>query len=203
MAKYLIQPEANFKWFIQVHKHEFIMMAKQMICSYTYVCSYSPLSSPEIDSEKYIRLYFYKDMLKWVSNMVCHLHFVLAWMQQSSFVSGISFWSMQFWDTGYLHLLKLWWDIFDITCISLPFAFQFFHITVICMHAQLCLTLWDPMDYSPPGSSVHRIFQSRILEWVAIPFSRGSSGPRDQTHISCIGTEPPGKPLSVISWSQM
>ena len=51
---------------------------------------------------------------------------------------------------------------------------------------QSCLTLWDPMDYSPPGSSVHGIFQARILEWVAVSFSRGSSPPRDQIHISCI-----------------
>ena len=43
----------------------------------------------------------------------------------------------------------------------------------------------DSMDCSPPGSSVHGIFQARILEWVAIPFSRGSSLPRYQTHISC------------------
>ena len=43
----------------------------------------------------------------------------------------------------------------------------------------------DPMDYSPPGSSVHGIFQARILEWVAIPFSRGSSWPRDRTRVSC------------------
>ena len=41
--------------------------------------------------------------------------------------------------------------------------------------AQSCSTLCDPMGYSPPGSSVHGIFQSRILEWVAIPFSKGSS----------------------------
>ena len=57
---------------------------------------------------------------------------------------------------------------------------------VCVLVAQLCLTLCDPMNYSPPGSSVHGIFQARILEWVAIPFSRGSSQPRDQTHISCI-----------------
>ena len=43
--------------------------------------------------------------------------------------------------------------------------------------AQLCLTLWDPMDYSLPASSVHGILQARILEWVATPFSRGSSCP--------------------------
>ena len=42
-------------------------------------------------------------------------------------------------------------------------------------NAQSCLTLWDPMDYSLPGSSVHGILQARILEWVAIPFSRGFS----------------------------
>ena len=42
-----------------------------------------------------------------------------------------------------------------------------------------CLTLCDPMDGSPPGSSVHGIFQARILEWVAMPFSRRSSLPRD------------------------
>ena len=51
---------------------------------------------------------------------------------------------------------------------------------------QLDLTLGDPMDWSTPGSSVHRIFQARILEWVAMSFSRGSAWPRDWTHISCI-----------------
>ena len=52
---------------------------------------------------------------------------------------------------------------------------------------QLCLTLCNPRDCSPPGSSVHAILQARILEWVAIPFSRGSSQPRDQTLVSYIG----------------
>jgi len=52
--------------------------------------------------------------------------------------------------------------------------------------AQLNLTLYNPMDYSPPGSSVHGILQARILEWVAMPFSRGSSQPRDQTQVSFI-----------------
>ena len=46
---------------------------------------------------------------------------------------------------------------------------------VACVHAQSCLTLSDPMNCSPPGSSVHGILQARILEWVAIPSSRGSS----------------------------
>ena len=51
---------------------------------------------------------------------------------------------------------------------------------------QWCLTLCDPMDYSLPGSSVHGIFQARILEWVAMPSSRGSSQPRDRTHDSYV-----------------
>ena len=72
----------------------------------------------------------------------------------------------------------------------------------VCMCAkplQLCATLCDPMDYSPQGFSVLGILQARILEQAAIPSSRGSSRPRDQTCVSCIAggfftTEPPGKP---------
>ena len=55
------------------------------------------------------------------------------------------------------------------------------------MHAkslQSCSTLWDPKDCSLPDTSVHGILQARMLEWVAIPYSRGSSWPKDQTHIS-------------------
>ena len=67
---------------------------------------------------------------------------------------------------------------------------------------QLCVTLWDPMDCSLPGSSVHGILLARILAWVAMPSSRGSSLPRDWTHVSsgsCIAgglltAAPPGKP---------
>ena len=47
----------------------------------------------------------------------------------------------------------------------------------------------DPMDYSLPGSFFYAVFQARILEWVAISFSRRSSWPKDQTHISCIGRQ--------------
>ena len=58
-----------------------------------------------------------------------------------------------------------------------------------CMCAQsfqLCLTLCDLMDCSPPGSSVHGILQARLLEWVALPSSRGSSQPRDWIEVFCI-----------------
>ena len=57
-----------------------------------------------------------------------------------------------------------------------------------CLVAKSCLALLRPHGlYSPPGSSVHGISQARILKWVTISFSRGSSQPRDWTHISCIG----------------
>ena len=52
--------------------------------------------------------------------------------------------------------------------------------------AQSCPTLCDPMDYSPPNSSVHGILQARILKWVAISFSRRSSRPRNRTQVFCI-----------------
>ena len=65
--------------------------------------------------------------------------------------------------------------------------------------AQLYLTLCDPLDHSLPGSSVLGPLQARILEWVAVPFSRGPSQPRDQTRsptlqADSLPAEPPGEP---------
>ena len=56
------------------------------------------------------------------------------------------------------------------------------------VHAQSCPTLCHPMGCSPSGSSVHRILQARRVEWVAVSSSKGSSGPRDLTHVSCISS---------------
>ena len=69
----------------------------------------------------------------------------------------------------------------------------------VCLVTQSCLTLCNPMNCSPPGSSVCGILQARILEWVAISSSRGSSQLRDQTQVPCTAgrfflSEPPGKP---------
>ena len=69
-----------------------------------------------------------------------------------------------------------------------------------------CPTLCDPMDRGPPGSSVHGILQARILEWIALPSSRGSSHLRDQTlspmspafRADSLPTEPPRKGHRVI-----
>ena len=58
-----------------------------------------------------------------------------------------------------------------------------------CSATQSCPTLCSHVDYSLPGSSVHGVSQARILEWVAVSSSEGSSQPGDQIHISCIGRQ--------------
>ena len=75
-------------------------------------------------------------------------------------------------------------------CLNVIFFTEYLFLVTIwkaCAHAQSCPTLCHSRDCSPSGCSVHGIFQARILEWVAISFSRGSSRPSDQTWISCIG----------------
>ena len=84
------------------------------------------------------------------------------------------------------------WKKLEQTCpptlpIPNPTGLQTVLYFISCSVAQLSLTLCDSMDHSPPGSSVHGVLQARILEWVAYPFSRGSSWPRDQIRVSCIG----------------
>ena len=69
-----------------------------------------------------------------------------------------------------------------------PKFLVFSFVDCVCACAKLlqsCPTLWDPMDCSPPGSSVHGLLQARILEWVAMPSSRGHSQPRNRTWVSC------------------
>ena len=68
--------------------------------------------------------------------------------------------------------------------------FPAFYLTLtsfaVCSVTQWCLTLCNPLDCSPPGSSVHGISQARILEWVAISSSKGSSRPSDRPHVSYV-----------------
>ena len=87
------------------------------------------------------------------------------------------------------------WFIADLQyCVSFRstakiFSYIYIHIYMcVCVVkvTQLCLTLCDPVDYSQSGSSVHGIFQARILEWVGVPFSGGSSQPRSRTQVSHI-----------------
>ena len=83
-------------------------------------------------------------------------------------------------------------EIISAHCLKLLVYFT-------CLQAQSGPTLCNPMDCSLPGSSAHGILQARILEWVVMPSSRGSSQPRDRICVSWIAsgfftTEPPGKP---------
>ena len=85
------------------------------------------------------------------------------------------------------------WSITQLNVMNYFFKKMFFNrfvcVCVCVLVAQTCLTLCNPLDCSPPGSSVHGILQARILEWVAIPFFRGSSQPRDRTYVSCISRQ--------------
>ena len=112
---------------------------------------------------------------------------------------------MSNWDNWYRFFKN--WSVIDLQYVSFSYTAQRFIYMYICfkfsslievievLATQLCLTLCDPMDCSLPGSSGRspwegeesmRILQARILKWAAIPFSRGSSWPRDWTWVSCI-----------------
>ena len=87
-------------------------------------------------------------------------------------------------------------------------SFLWLYAAAAAVYSLNCVWLCDPMHRSLPGSSAHGILQARILEWVAIPSSRGSSQPRNWTCISCVSCigkqvslplAPPGKPISICS----
>ena len=86
-------------------------------------------------------------------------------------------------------LLSLHNYIGQFLITSVSFAYPAGDIFVCCLVTKSYLTPCDLVDYSPPGSSIHGIIQARILEWVAISSSRGSSQLRDWTHVSCTGRQ--------------
>ena len=88
-------------------------------------------------------------------------------------------WCMEKMKEVYNRILKLKEEIQSI-------AFFFFSFTECAKSLQSFLTLCNPIDCSPPGSSDHETLQARILEWIAIPSSRGSSQPRDGNHLSYV-----------------
>ena len=104
-------------------------------------------------------------------------------------------------------LPSLWncklWARNDCSFKLLNLGIVFNAATDVVVQALSCVCLFcDPMDCSPPGSSVHGIFQARIRKWVAISLSRASSWPRDQIPISCVvgrffTTEPPVKHTAI------
>ena len=91
-----------------------------------------------------------------------------------------------------------WWAGMSRAVITLLVASKYAS-AVLCLVTQLYPTLYDPMDCSPLGSSVHGILQARILEWVAMPLSRGSSQPRSPaSQVDSLPSEPPEKPIRLL-----
>ena len=86
-------------------------------------------------------------------------------------------------NTGKTIALTRWTFVGKVMCLLFNMLFESESESEV---SQSCLTLCDPMDCSLPGSSIHGIFQARVLEWVAVSFSRRSSQPRDQTQVSRI-----------------
>ena len=74
------------------------------------------------------------------------------------------------------------WDVAQTTAVCVCVCVV---CILLCMYARSCPAFCDPMGCSQPGSSVHGISQKRTLEWVGVSSSKGSSWPRDQTHVSC------------------
>ena len=89
------------------------------------------------------------------------------------------------------------------TCLPRNLSADYWSQMCVCVHAQLCLTLCNPMDCSPPGSSIHGIFQAGTLEWVAISFSRGSSWSRDWTHVSWVSALAGGFFTTSTTWEEI
>ena len=88
--------------------------------------------------------------------------------------------------TSIINLKSAFSETQKLTQMFLKFTWS--RIVHVCSVARLCPTLCDPKDSSRPGSSVHGIFQARILEWIAISFSRRSSQPKYPTRVSCINS---------------
>ena len=112
------------------------------------------------------------------------------WYWASTFSEYIAIWISSLWNNGLNFCLYLYF------CLTYYCWIVGFWIWLLCkiyvkvkvLAALSCLTLCDPMNCCSPGSSVHGILQPRILEWVAFPFSRGYSQPRDRTQVSYVAS---------------
>ena len=104
---------------------------------------------------------------------------VFSWVGEISrrnflqFLGRVCVWLLTLWEVKGGRKLKIWTSV----CL---------HCVWVFMSGQLCLTLYNPLDWSPPGLSVHGIFQARILELVAISFCRRFSRPRNWTRFCCV-----------------
>ena len=130
------------------------------------------------------------------------VHFLMLYLIEDNFVSIIKLSYVNFIICGFYGKFYIFMGIYDIFLAFVMIYIALFIGYCACMLAQLCLTLCDPLNCGPPSSSVRRIFQVRILEWVVISFFRGSSWLRDWTRAPVspalagrfFNTEPLGSP---------
>ena len=131
-----------------------------------------------------------------ISQLLWHVTFWFIWRLERNDTPGqksvITEWMCHSWNQGCLFLSEAPQKYLSYTlcfCLDTTGLHQCFPDVCVCVYAkslQLCLTLCNPRDCSPSGSCVHGILQARMLEWVAMPSSRGSSWPKEQTCVSCI-----------------
>ena len=116
-----------------------------------------------------------------------------CWVYESLKLRRNSYWDIKNLETlHYLVTFRGRNDANTLVCVCMCVCVCMYLCVCVSVHAQSCPTLWDLIDHSLPGSCVHGIFHARILKWVAISYSRGSSQPKDQTHVSyvsCIGRQ--------------
>ena len=137
-------------------------------------CSTAYLEHPTCKTLSSLR--FYGD-ISW-GDATCHLQLHPIWYMIISIIKAVNFCHITTYFCLSWHFLNLFdsWILFNITSC------------VCAMSLQLCPTLCNPMDHNLPGFSVHGVLQARILERVAMPSSRPSSQPRDQTRISYVSS---------------
>ena len=160
-----------------IHKHKFIWVTY----SFTWAKHISINLSEEFFETgsiiiKYVKLHYIQFSLFYnpyydKSSQIYYIHHCLLDCHNKYYISTEM---NSYEEQSYQKRLKSSWHDLEFYC---------------CVVRLLCLALCDPTDYSLPGSSVHGIFQARILEWVAISFSRKSSQPRNQACISCTACE--------------
>ena len=116
----------------------------------------------------------------------------LGWMTDTTYQSSMRRWREEGRWTRELELEEQHGDEFSGGKKSFLFCLHgacsgYWEIQM-CVHAKSCATLCEPTDCNPPGSSTHGLSQARVLEWVALFSSRGSSQSRDRIYISCISS---------------
>ena len=158
------------------------------VCVYVCVCVCINMIPCSININLFLYNLLHQDLVAWKTKMLL-LFLTVSVVGGAGVVSGHCSGSESEWDHRQIspHATIICW----LLVIDHPLPRWLAHIvgnvtcSLVCLITRLCPTLWEPIVCSPPGSSAHRIFQVRILEWVAISFSRESFWPRDRTQVSC------------------